>query len=177
MNRVIGWTAAIAAGLVVIGLWLSGPVDLVTVRLPREQGRLLAADRLGDQEYVSLAYRHSVELTEVEGRFKIGPGSELCAWQTRMSSVGTGLPNAFPERTIIKDGWAVIDEQMKPIGRFRFFIVPINRTELRLGRKTVDLAGLSTGALIELTVERPSRLNRLLWAIANRDWMSQGENP
>ena len=176
MNRLIKW-AAIAMGLIVIGLWLSGPVNLVVVRLPREQGRLLAAGRLSDGEYVSLTYRHSVELTEVEGRFKIGSGSELCAWQTRMSSVGTGLPNAFPERTVIKDGWAVIDEQMRPIGRFRFFIVPINKTKLRLGAVPVDLTALPTGALIELAVERPSRLNWLLWSTADRDWTSQGEAP
>ena len=86
--------------LVVIGaaLW---PIRIVTVTLPKENNRLIASIRVGDEDSIRLIYRHSVELTEVEGRFKIGPDSEILAVETRMESVGTGLPNAHPERTRI----------------------------------------------------------------------------
>lgn len=166
--------AAVTVILVLAFVWNLSEMDLAVVRLPREGGTLLAAGELGPGEFVSLSYRHSVELTRVEGRFKIGPGPELVAWQTRQASVGTGLPNTYPERTKIEDGWLVIDEQMRPIGRVRFYIVPINKTRLLLAGQEVDLSRLREGSLIQLTAERINRLEWFLWTAFNRPW-SEGE--
>ena len=166
-----------AALVPMVGIVLTLGVETVTVRLPREENRLLEAARLKDGEYLSLSYRHSVELTRVEGRFKVGPGSELAAWQTRTASVGTGLPNAEPERTRFEDGWAIIDEGMRPLGRLRFFFMPLNRTELRLGPRPVDLAPLKAGSLLEIGVERPSLWTWLIWSLFQKPWPLKGETP
>ena len=103
---------------------------------------------------IRLSYRHSVELTAVEGRFKVGPQSEILAVETRMESVGTGLPNAYPERTRTEDGWLVVDEGQKPIGPIRFFVVPINKTRLNIAGRSIDLMILKSGTLIQVSAER-----------------------
>ena len=103
---------------------------------------------------ISLRYRHSVELTAVEGRFIIGPKSEILAVETRMESVGTGLPNAFPERTKTEDGWLVVDEGQRPVGPIRFFVVPINKPRLVIAGRLVDLMKLETGTLVQVSAEK-----------------------
>ena len=139
--------------LVVIGVacW---PVQIVTVSLPKEKDRLIAAVRTGEDDIISLRYRHSVELTAVEGRFKIGPESEILAVETRMESVGTGLPNAYPGRTRREDGWLVVDEEQKPVGSIRFFLVPINKTRLTIAGRSIDLMNLKSGTLLQVSAER-----------------------
>ena len=143
----------IVSGLVVIGVacW---PVQIVGVSLPKENGRMIAAVRAGEGDMIRLSYRHSVELTAVEGRFKVGPQSEILAVETRMESVGTGLPNAYPERTRTEDGWLVVDEGQKPIGPIRFFVVPINKTRLSIAGRSIDLMNLKSGTLIQVSAER-----------------------
>ena len=145
--------AIIASCLVgaVAAFW---PVQIVTVSLPKENDRLIAAVRAGDDDIISLSYRHSVELTAVEGRFKVGPESEILAVETRMESVGTGLPNAFPERTKTEDGWLVVDEEQRSVGPIRFFVVPINKTRLTIAGRSIDLMNLKAGTLVQISAER-----------------------
>ena len=145
--------AVMVSCLVVIGatFW---PVQIVTVSLPKENDRRIAAIRTGDDDIISLSYRHSVELTAVEGRFKVGPESEILAVETRMESVGTGLPNASPERTKTEDGWLVVDEEQRPVGPIRFFVVPINKTRLVIAGRSIDLMNLKAGTLVQISAER-----------------------
>lgn len=152
-------------GVLIVGLavW---PVQVVKVSLPKQGNRLIAAIRVDPEDFVSLTYRHSVELTEVEGRFKVGPGSELLAVETRMESVGSGLPNAFPGRTVVRNGWLVVDEGRRPVGSIRFFVVPINRIRLSIADRPVDLSGLDTGTLIQVAAERTHLMYWLLWSVA-----------
>jgi len=142
-----------------LSLW---PVHIIEVRLPRQNGRVLVAMRATENTFVKLAYRHSVELTTVEGWFQVGPGSELLAVKTRMESVGTGLPNAFPNRTTTRNGWLVVDEGRRPVGSIRFFVVPINQTVLTIGDLPVDLTLLEMGTVVEVTAERT---NIVYWTI------------
>ena len=142
--------------------------NLVTIRLVKENNRLFAAGRLEADEYVSLSYRHSVELTRVEGRFKLIDGPILAAWQTRQASVGTGLPNAYPERTTFEDGFMIIDEQMRPLDGFRFFIVAINKPELKIGLRKIELQKLKSGSLIDISAERVSILRYLMYRMADQ---------
>ena len=145
--------AIIVSCLIVIGaaFW---PVQIVTVSLPKENDRQIAAVRAGGDDIISLSYRHSVELTAVEGRFKVGPESEILAVETRMESVGTGLPNASPERTKTEDGWLVVDEELRPVGPIRFFMVPINKTRLTIAGQSIDLMNLRAGTLVQVSAER-----------------------
>ena len=147
--------------LVVIGaaLW---PIRIVTVTLPKENNRLIASIRAGDEDSIRLIYRHSVELTEVEGRFKIGPDSEILAVETRMESVGTGLPNAHPERTRIEDGWIVVDEGERAVGPIRFYIVPMNEARLEIAGQPIDLTGLRPGVLVQIAAHKKRLLSWLL---------------
>jgi len=156
-------------GLLIVGL-AAWPVQVVKVRLPKQGNRLIAAIRVGSEDLVSLTYRHSVELTEVEGRFKVGPRSELLAVETRMESVGSGLPNAFPGRTVVRNGWLVVDEGRRPVGSIRFFVVPINRIRLSIADRPVDLSGLETGTLIQVAAERTHLIYWLLWSVAGLEF-------
>ena len=147
--------------LIVIGagIW---PVRIVSVTLPKENNRLIASIRVGDEDSIRLIYRHSVELTSVEGRFKVGSDSEILAVETRMESVGTGLPNAHPERTRIEDGWMVVDEGEKAVGPIRFYVVPMNETRLKIAGQQIDLTGLRPGVLVQITAHKKRLLSWLV---------------
>lgn len=144
--------SAILGGFILTGLLLY-PVQAVNVTLPREDGKIIAAIRITKKDLICLAYRHSVELTRVQGYFKAGPGSSLLAVTTRMESVGTGLPNAFPERTTMRNGWIEVDEGDKPVSSLRFFFEPINQTRLTVADRPIDLSTLTPGTLLEISVE------------------------
>ena len=149
------------AALLIIGLVI-WPVQIVTVTLPKEEGRRIAVVRVGARDTITLRYRHSVERTWVEGHFAVGPTSELLALETRIESVGTGLPNAHPERTTKRNGWLVIDEGRKPMDSIRFFIVPINQTRLTVAAQVIPLARLEGGSLIEVTAGKTRLIKWLL---------------
>jgi hypothetical protein len=100
----------VAVGLVLLvglALW---PVQVVSLKLPRENNRWIASIPAAEGDTILLAYRHSVELTAVEGHFQVGPQSEIFALKTRMQSAGTGLPNTAYNRTAIRNGWIEVDE-------------------------------------------------------------------
>ncbi len=141
------------------------PVLIVEVSLPKEKDRLIAAVRIADKDMITLRYRHSAELTWVEGRFTVGAGAELLAKETRFESSGSGLPNNAPERTTREKGWIVVDEKRRPVGTIRFYIAPINETRLFIAERSVQLNSLESGALIEISAARISRLRYLLMMV------------
>jgi hypothetical protein len=153
----------------------AAPLDLITLRLPKQDYRLAVAGTLEPSEYVSLNYRHSVELTRVEGRFKLGPGPGLLAWQTRMASVGTGLPNTQAERTHREGDWLVVDEGMKPVGPLRFFLARINQTRLAIGKSRISLDGIKQGQILQINAERISAWRWWLWKLAGLSWPHEGD--
>jgi len=160
MNRIFLYLIAPAA-LVLIGLVI-WPVQFVTVMLPKEEGRRIAVVRVSGRDTITLRYRHSVERTWVEGDFIVGPESNLLALETRVESVGTGLPNAVPKRTTKRNGWLVIDEERRPMESIRFFIVPINQARLTIADQVIPLARLEDGTLIEVTAGKTRLMKWLL---------------
>lgn len=148
----------------VLGLW---PLQSVTVRLPKKNDQLLAAIHISPRDDIRLSYRHSVELTRVEGLFKVDAKSQLLAVATRMESTGTGLPNTSPERTTIENGWLVVDEQKKPLDSLRFFVVPINQAQLFIAGQSVDIDALEGGTLVEIEVQRIRMFQWVLWVAAD----------
>jgi hypothetical protein len=146
----LAWSVAVILTIALI-FW---PVQVITVTLPKEDNRLLAIRRIYPGDLIHFSYRHSVELTRVEGRFQVTPESELVAVETRMESVGTGLPNTHPDRTITKNGWLIIDEHKKAVGPLRFYVVPINQARLNIADQQIDLSGLESGTLIQVSAEK-----------------------
>ena len=138
------------------------PVQVVTVTLPKKDNRPIAIRRIFPDELIHFSYRHSVELTRVVGRFKVTKDTELAAVDTRMESVGTGLPNMHPDRTITKDGWLIIDEHNKAVGPLRFFVVPINQVQLTIAKQPIDLSGIESGTLIQVSAEK-MKWGKWLW--------------
>ncbi len=130
------------------------PLTVVTVRLPREGGLLLARVPVRAGDEVKLQYDHSVERTEVLGIFGVGEGPALYALETRMRSVGTGLPNAVPERTRREGGWLVVDERGRAVEELRFFFHPDNDLKVIVAGVPVPLSGLRSGAIVEIRAVR-----------------------
>jgi hypothetical protein len=140
--------------VVLLAIGLTVPVDILTVRLPRRDFKPVVAVRVSRGSEFSLNYRHSVELTEVEGRFLIGKGPVLLIKETRFSSVGSGLPNTRTDKTRHLDGWFVVDEELRVSDEIRFFISPVNQTRLIVGGRIFHLYRLGSGSLIAIGVER-----------------------
>ena len=153
------FTVAVGLALLVgVALW---PVQVVSLKLPRENNRWIASIPAAEGDRILLAYRHSVELTAVEGHFQIGPRSEILALKTRMQSAGTGLPNTAYDRTVIRNGWIEVDEAHRPVGTIRFFFVPINQPRLVIAGRETDLSAIEAGALLEISVESHRLIQRL----------------
>lgn len=154
------------AGFLMIAL-VFWPVQVITVTLSKQNNQTLVIMRIHPDDVIRFSYRHSVELTRVEGRFQVTRDTELVAVETRMESVGTGLPNAHPDRTIIENGWLVIDEHKKPVGPFRFFVAPINQVHLIIADRPIDLTDLESGTLVQVSADKMPWAKWLLWKVKN----------
>ena len=159
--------------LLALGLVLK--VDTVTVRLPREENRLYAAARVAPGSEIQLSYRHSVEKTRVTGIFRIGPGPVMQAKETRMTSVGTGLPNTFAARTRREGPWLVVDEGLATVPGFNFFISTVNLTRLEIDGAAVTMEHLSSGSVIHIDAERMRLLDWIMWRYGNKDRRKDGQ--
>ncbi len=165
MSKTSGFILATGSLLIwVLGLW---PLQSVTVRLPKKNDQLIAVIHVSPRDDIRLSYRHSVELTRVEGLFRVDAQSRLLAVETRMESTGTGLPNTSPGRTTFENGWLVVDEQQKPLDSLRFFVVPINQTQLFIAGHSVDIDVLEGGTLIEVAPQRIRMFQWVLWSAAD----------
>ena len=164
------WVVAAAGLVLLLSLVLFLRVDTVTVRLPREQNRLFGAVRVAQGSEVWLRYRHSVEKSMVAGVFMIGPGPVLQAKQTRMTSVGTGLPNTDTARTRREGRWLVVDEGLTPVPGFDFFISAVNATRLAVDGTAIAVERLASGSVIHIDVEQVVLLEWMLWRYGNKDW-------
>ena len=150
------------------------PIDVFTLRLPKYEFKQIAAIRISQGQEVIIAYRHSVERTRVEGSFTIGPGPALYAHETRMTSVGTGLPNSSPDRTRRDGEWIVVDEGLKKLeDGLRFYLSPVNRTRLIAAGQHISLEKIKAGSLILVDVERISLMKWLLWRFAAISWLAE----
>lgn len=145
-------------------------VDAVTVRLPREENALFGAVRAAPGGEIRLRYRHSVEKTMVEGVFGVGRGPVLQAKETRMTSVGTGLPNTYAGRTRQEGQWIIVDEGLATVPGFDFFISSVNATRLSVDGAAISVGTLASGSVIRLDVERVRLVDWLRWRYFKKDW-------
>jgi hypothetical protein len=172
VKKALGLIGAVIALLLLLHVI---PVDIFTLRLPRQSSTLAAAVRVKSGQMIRLSYRHSVELMRVEGWFQVGQGSALLLKETRSTSVGTGLPNTYPDRTRREGDWFVVDERRRDVGGFRFFLSPINQTRLSTAGKPIDLGSIKAGSIITMNVERVSLLRWLLWRVGSVPWFPEPE--
>lgn len=131
-------------------------LDSITVRLPENNNKIIHLISVDAGDRFSLTYRHSVEKTLVKGVFQISQIPSILAVETRMTSVGTGLPNTLSKRTSRDGKWIVVDEEKKEIDNFRFFVSRINNTYLTTPNGTIDLMKLPSGTVILLGAEKIS---------------------
>jgi len=156
-------------GLIVALLFLV-PVSVLTVRLPRQDFRLVGAARVSKDASFELEYLHSVERTKVVGRFTIDEKQKLLATETRMMSVGTGMPNTEPERTRREGDWIVVDEKNRVLPDIRFYYVSVNDTNLNVAGRPLELDTVRSGSLLRIGVETPRLIQWVGWMVTGRMW-------
>ena len=135
----------------------------ITIRLPENNNEIIILIPVDAGDRFSLSYRHSVEKTLVKGIFQVSRVPSILAVETRMTSVGTGLPNTFSKRTSRDGKWIVVDEEKKEIDNFRFFISRVNNTYLTTPSGIIDLMTLPSGTVIVLGVAKISLISYLLY--------------
>ena len=167
----------IGAGVLIIGTVLAilyyMPISALTVRLPYEDHRLIEAARVSPGDTLNLSYRHSVERTQVVGRFAIGKDQTLLATETRMTSVGTGLPNCEKDRTHRDGKWIVVDEGYQKLPDLRFYYTTINQTQLTVAGQPLDFDAVRSGNLLLIAVETPRLIQWGRWLVDGRSWPRQ----
>jgi len=131
-------------------------VTVFAIRLPDRNNEIHFLESVKEGDEIVLTYRHSVEKTLVRGIFRVSSTPSLQAKETWMTSVGTGLPNTFSDRTRQEGKWLIVDEGLSEIENFRFFISPVNKTRLSTPSGAVDLTRLSAGTIILLDIESMS---------------------
>ncbi len=155
---------------VIVALLFLMPVSVLTVRLPREDFRLVEAARASAGDSLELGYLHSVERTKVVGRFTIDDNQKLLATETRMMSVGTGMPNTAPERTRREGEWIVVDEENRVFPDIRFYYVSVNETVLKVAGQPIPLDAVRSGNLLRIGVEAPRLVQWVRWLFTGRGW-------
>lgn len=135
----------------------------ITIRLPGDNYKIIHLIPVDEGDRFSLTYHHSVEKTLVKGIFQVSGVPSILAVETRMTSVGTGLPNTFSKRTSRDGKWIVVDEEKKEIDNFRFFISRVNNTYLTTPGGTIDLMTLPSGTVIVVGVEEISLIRYLFY--------------
>lgn len=152
------------------------PIDVFTLRLPKYQFKQIAAIRMNQGQEVVVAYRHSVERTRVEGRFRIGPGPALYAHETRMTSAGTGLPNSSLGKTRREGEWIIVDEGFTKLeDGLRFYLSPVNHTRMIAAGQLINLEKIKAGSIILLNAERVSLIKWLMWRFTGISWLAEIE--
>jgi hypothetical protein len=109
----------------------------------------------------TFAYIHSIENIPVEGVFTVEDDGLLRVVETRFPSYGAGLPLEVFAKT--EDGKWMKSQGGQRLPEFSFYIMPINRSSLRMGDKTLDLNRLiEPGDIVTVAVRRyPFILARL----------------
>ncbi len=137
-------------------------MTLFTIRLPDQDHKIYFFESVQEGDEIVLTYRHSVEKTLVKGIFKVSSTPSLQAKETWMTSVGTGLPNTFYNRTRQEGKWLIVDEGLSEIENFRFFLSPVNETRLSTPCTNLDLMNLPSGTIILPGIEQVS-LIEYIW--------------
>lgn len=100
----------------------------------------------------------------------MGRDRTLVATETRMTSVGTGLPNCEPGRTRREGEWIVVDEGRRKLPAIRFYHTTVNQTRLTVAGQPLDFDAVQSGNLLLIGVEHPRLIQWGRWLVGGRMW-------
>jgi len=168
-------TGAVAAAVILLSaaIVLFWPIDVLSVRALRFASGAMTALPVTPGSDVRIHYRHSVELTPVEGRFEVDQTQGLVAVQTRFTSNGSGLPNTAVARMRREKEWFVVDEQRRPVQPLRFYLQSVNQTRLTVDGRDLDLSSFRSGNLLGIQVEHIGRWSWLRWQLTGKGWSTE----
>ncbi len=129
-----------------------------------ERVALRAPVAAGDE--FRLRYIHSVERMPVEAVFLVEAEGELRLLATRFSSHGPGLPATGLTRE--GEGGTFVSAAAARMEALRFYVSPVNETELSIGGESFALPLLfPEGEIAEIAVRRRARLPLWLEDLTN----------
>jgi hypothetical protein len=115
----------------------------------------------------TFSYIHSVEKTWVQGIFTVDPDDRLLLLETRMESVGTGLPIEAEECVGREGGWRVAGRQPMVLPELRFRYHRINELRLEYNGKQVPVDDTRENELATLQVEKIRLGTYLLYRLSS----------
>jgi hypothetical protein len=142
------------------------PITAMTVRFPLVDDRLMFAALDAKTSVLHLSYLHSVEKTRVQGVFTADQDNRLLLIETRMESVGTGLPIEADECIGKKGSWRVAGVEPTVLPEFRFRCHKINNLHLEYNGKQIPVEFPRENALITLQVEKISVARYLFYRLS-----------
>lgn len=132
-----------------------GAVDTVggepTLVVTAENGTELVADPVSDETEIVIEYTHSVEKTTVRDVYVPRDG-ELVMTRMEFSSFGAGLPSRAD--VTVRDGRYVYEPPAESYPTLHLKTGAVADHDLIVGDERYDIAGMSDGGAVELTVER-----------------------
>jgi len=131
-------------------------ITAVTVRLHSEGDMLVFAVPASENAMFTISYLHSVEKSMVQGIFSVNSDKQLLLMETRMESVGTGLPIEAKE-CIGKEGtWRVAGREPMVLPELRFRYHRMNNLHMEYNGKPIPAECTREDDLIILKVEKIS---------------------
>ena len=115
-------------------------------------------------ECFTLKYIHSVQKTPVYEIFSIDNKGRIILLETRVMSLGYGLPAPTQkDNYTMENGFLVIKNMNKKIGKILIRVNFVRLMELQFGQKTLDLRQYGrTGDLIEVSAALEKKINTLI---------------
>lgn len=162
-------TVILSLPCLLLGVWLLLPVDVMIIQMEKEQRRQVKVVKTAPGDQMVLTYVHSVEKTRVEGRFTVSQRHRLLLSQTRMASVGTGLPTGSSGKVSREGDWLVVDEGEREISELRIFLLPLNHPRLWVKEREIPLETMmEKWGLLKIRLARTLRWRWYCWRIFGR---------
>jgi len=133
----------------------TGAVDTVaggsTLVVTDESGTELVTAPVSDETEIVIEYTHSVEKTTVRDVYVARDG-ELAMTRMEFSSFGAGLPSQADVTE--RDGRYVFEPPSEPYATLHLKTGTVADHDLIVGGERYDIAEMTDGGAVELTVER-----------------------
>jgi hypothetical protein len=128
----------------------------VTVRLHSEGDMLVFAVPASENAIFTISYLHSVEKSMVQGIFSVNSDKQLLLMETRMESVGTGLPIEAHQCTGRHGTWRVAGGDPMVLPELRFRHHRMNNLRMEYNGNPIPAECTREDDLIILKVEKIS---------------------
>jgi len=132
------------------------PITAMTVRLPLAENALIFVAPDPKNSIFTISYLHSVEKSMVQGIFTVGEQNQLLLLETRMESVGTGLPIEANECIGRQGAWRITGGEPMVLPELRFRYHKMNRLSIQYEGKQIPTEDTPDNELMTLQVEKIS---------------------